>query len=97
MQWTPHYSGKLKPSKPKQTKHTREQTGVYLLTQKSTLEPGIKVQPDTLQTNVWKQTTNRKMPLTIKVVKNVMKKSYNVYLSIETSGMIFITGTYTAL
>lgn len=67
--------------------NTLKQTGGYLLTQKSTLEPGIKVQPDTLQTNVQKQTTNREMPLTIKVVKNVMKKSYNVYLSTETSAL----------
>lgn len=77
--------------------HTLEQTSVYLLTQKSTLERGIKVQPDTLHTNVQKQTTNRKMPFTIKVVNNIMKISLNVYFSTETSGVIFITGTYTAL
>lgn len=77
--------------------HTLEQTAVYLLTQKSTLEPGIKVQPDTLQTNVRKQTTNRKMPFTTEVVKNAMEKSYNVYLSTETSGVIIITGLIMAL
>lgn len=92
----------LRETQTKQTEtnktHRLEETGAYLLTQKSTSESGIKVQPDTLQTKVWKQTANRKMPFIIKVVKNAIKKSNKVYLSTETSGVqIFITGGYIAL